>query len=77
MASKNISITEEVYDKLVKIKREDESFSELFLRLLNSQKSKLEESFGTWDLTEEEKREIWDPITKRKGRSWEKPRFEG
>jgi len=76
MASKNISITEEVYEKLVKIKREDESFSELFLRLLNSQKASLEEAFGTWDLTEEEKREIWDPITKRKGRSWKKPSFE-
>jgi len=76
MASKNISITEEVYNKLVKIKREDESFSELFLRLLNSQKNNLEEVFGTWDLTEEEKREIWDPITKRKGRIWKKPNFE-
>lgn len=76
MGSKNISITEEVYEKLVKIKREDESFSELFLRLLNLQKSSLEEAFGTWDLTEEEKREIWDPITKRKGRTWKKPSFE-
>jgi predicted CopG family antitoxin len=75
MTSKNISITEEVYNKLKKIKREGESFSELFLRLLNSQKGNLEEIFGTWDLTEEEKREIWDPLTKRKGRSWEKPSF--
>ncbi|MFO7795665.1 MAG: antitoxin VapB family protein [Promethearchaeati archaeon] len=76
MASKDINITEEVYNKLVKIKREDESFSELFLRLLNSQKNNLEEVFGTWDLTEEEKREIWDPITKRKGKIWKKPNFE-
>ncbi|MBD3194069.1 MAG: hypothetical protein GF317_03375, partial [Candidatus Lokiarchaeota archaeon] len=39
MASKNISITEEVYNKLIRIKREDESFSELFLRLIKSQKN--------------------------------------
>lgn len=75
MASKNISITEEVYNKLIQIKREDESFSDLLLRLLNSQKAKLEEIFGTWNLTEEEKEEIWDPITKREGRSWKKPNF--
>ena len=31
MTSKNINITEEVYNKLMKIKRENESFSELFL----------------------------------------------
>ena len=38
MTSKNISITEDVYKKLMKIKREKESFSELFLRLLKIQK---------------------------------------
>ena len=37
MTSKNISITEDVYKKLMKIKREKESFSELFLRLLKIQ----------------------------------------
>ncbi|MBD3198338.1 MAG: antitoxin [Candidatus Lokiarchaeota archaeon] len=76
MASKNISITEEVYNKLIRIKREDESFSELFLRLIKSQKNSIGEAFGKWDLTEEEIREIWDPITKRNGRSWNKPSFD-
>ncbi len=76
MGSKNISITEDVYNKLIKIKKEDESFSELFLRLLNSQKSNIEDAFGAWNLTEEEKRDIWDDITKREGRKWQKSSFE-
>ncbi|MBD3212798.1 MAG: hypothetical protein GF311_09340 [Candidatus Lokiarchaeota archaeon] len=73
MPSKNISITEEVYNKLLKIKREDESFSELFLRLLKIQKDKLESCFGGWNLSEKEKKEIWRDITSRSGRNWEKP----
>ena len=73
MTSKNISITKDVYDKLMKIKRENESFSELFLRLINIQKIKMEKSFGVWNLTEKEKKEIWGDISKRSGRKWEKP----
>lgn len=72
MTSKNISITEEVYNKLLKIKRVDESFSELFLRLLKIQKVKLENCFGAWNLSEEEKNDIWDDITDRSGRIWKK-----
>ena len=70
MTSKNISITEDVYKKLMKIKREKESFSELFLRLLKIQKEKMEKSFGTWNLSVKEKSEIWEDITSRPGRSW-------
>lgn len=33
MVTKTISIRDEVYEKLIAIKREDESFSELFERL--------------------------------------------
>lgn len=73
MTSKNISITEEVYNKLLKIKKEDESFSELFLRLLKIQKDKLESSFGAWNLSEKEKKEIWSDITSRSSRNWKKP----
>lgn len=58
MTSKNISITEEVYNKLMKIKGENESFSEFFIRLLNFQKTTIEKSFGAWKLTEEEKKDI-------------------
>lgn len=70
MTSKNISITEDVYKKLVKIKRENESFSELFLRLLKIQKIKMEKSFGTWNLSAKEKSEIWNDIANRPGRRW-------
>lgn len=62
MTSKNISITKDVYDKLMKI---NESFSELFLRLLNIQKINMEKSFGAWNLTEKEKKEIWQDINNR------------
>ena len=73
MTSKNISITEDVYNKLLKIKKKDESFSELFLRLLKIQKVKLENCFGAWNLSEEEKKEIWSDISSRSGRNWKKP----
>ena len=75
MTSKNISITEDVYNKLLKIKREDESFSELFLRLLKIQKNSLEKTFGAWKLSEEEK-EVWADLTTHKGRSWNKSSLE-
>ena len=76
MASKNISITKDVYNKLLKIKLENESFSELFLRLLKIQKNTLEKSFGAWDLSEEEEKEIWVEISTRNGRSWNKSNIE-
>ena len=76
MTSKNISITEEVYNKLLKIKRDKERFSELFLRLLNIQKNTLEKSFGAWKLSEEEKGEIWEDLSTRNGRNWNKSNLE-
>lgn len=72
MTSKNISITEEVYNKLLKIKQKNESFSELFLRLLRVQKINFEKSFGAWNLNEKESKEIWGAITNRSGRKWKK-----
>ncbi len=76
MTSKNISITEDVYNKLLKIKRDNESFSELFLRLLKIQKNTLEKSFGTWSLSEVEKKEIWAGLSTRKARAWNKSNLE-
>ena len=76
MTSKNISITEDVYNKLLKIKRDDESFSELFLRLLKIQKNTLEKSFGAWNLSEEEEKEIWADLSTRNGRNWNKSNLE-
>lgn len=70
------SITEDVYNKLLKIKNENESFSDLFLRLLKIQKSTFEKSFGAWDLSEEEEKEIWARLTIRSGRSWNKSNLE-
>ena len=70
MTSKTISITEEVYNELVKIKGESESFSQLFTRILEAHKFNIEKSFGSWDLTEEEKATIWDDIEHRPGRQW-------
>ncbi len=72
MTSKNISITEDVYNKLMKVKRDNESFSELFLRLLKVQKVNFEKSFGAWKLNEQELKEIWGDILNRSGRKWKK-----
>lgn len=72
MASKNISITEEVYKELLKIKGENESFSELFSRLLKIQKQNIEKSFGVWNLSKEEKDKIWNNISNREGRKWKR-----
>ena len=76
MASKNISITEDVYNKLIRAKKENESFSELFLRLLSIQRTAMENTFGTWNLDENEIAEIWGDITNRSGRKWTKPSIE-
>ena len=73
MASKNISITEDVYNKLVRAKKENESFSELFMRLLSIQRTSMENTFGTWNLDEKEFAEIWDDLSNRPGRKWNKP----
>jgi predicted CopG family antitoxin len=75
MTSKNISITEDVYNKLIKIKEPNESFSELFLRLLNIQKKSLDKSFGAWQLSEKEKTEVWNGIINRPRRPWNKSKL--
>ncbi|MHA1150263.1 MAG: antitoxin VapB family protein [Promethearchaeota archaeon] len=72
MTSKNISITKDVYNRLLKIKRDNESFSELFIRLLKIQKITIDKSFGAWTLSNKEEKEIWADITSRNGRSWNK-----
>lgn len=58
MASKNISITEDVYDLLSKMKLEDESFSDTITRLVKGG-GKLSDCAGLWsDMDEEELGEI-------------------
>lgn len=58
MVSKNISITEEVYNLLSKMKLEDESFSDAITRLIRSG-GKLSECAGLWkDMSKEELEEL-------------------
>ena len=47
MGTKTISITEDVYEELIRIKRPEESFSDE-LRRLASKKGKLSECSGLW-----------------------------
>jgi predicted CopG family antitoxin len=54
MVSKTISVTEDVYNELLRAKGKNESFSEFFTRMLSEQRKNLEESFGTWKLTSDE-----------------------
>jgi len=39
---------------------------------LENNKKETKKSFGAWNLTKEEKKEIWNDITSRSGRKWEK-----
>jgi len=43
---KTISIRDNVYEKLLKLKREDESFSDVIERLLTREKTSLKQFFG-------------------------------
>ena len=63
MASKTITITEDVYQLLKLLKKQDESFSELLRRLamqVNGQK--LEAFFGLWDINDQEYKGIQEEI---------------
>ena len=63
MASKTITITEEVYQLLKLLKKQDESFSELLRRLaLSVNGQKLEHFFGSWDLNDQEYKKIKEEI---------------
>ncbi len=66
MATKTISIKEEVYNKLVAMKREKESFSEFLSRLADSQKSNylLDQLRGSIEIDDPE--ELMKEIRKRR-----------
>lgn len=53
MSTKTISITEDVYSMLLLEKGENESFSDVISRLVK-RRSKLSDSFGKWEMTDEE-----------------------
>lgn len=50
MTSKNVAIRRDVYDALRRERRPQESFTKLFVRLLN-QRGPLEELYGGWPRT--------------------------
>lgn len=51
--AKNISITEEIYFKLLKEKRGEESFTDVIAKLL-SKKGRISDYFGKWKIGDEE-----------------------
>jgi predicted CopG family antitoxin len=57
MSTKTISITKDVYDMLLVEKGEDESFSDVISRLVK-RRSKLSDSFGKWEMTDQEIQKI-------------------
>ncbi|MHA1672436.1 MAG: antitoxin VapB family protein [Promethearchaeota archaeon] len=70
MASKTISITEEIYDRLNALKIKSESFSQLFQRMIDLYQKNLTECFGAWKISSEDYETIWEDITQRSGRKW-------
>ncbi|MFI5414141.1 MAG: antitoxin VapB family protein [Candidatus Lutacidiplasmatales archaeon] len=47
MSSRNVAIRKDVYDALHRLKRPDESFTQLFLRLIG-ERAPLEQAAGAW-----------------------------
>ena len=47
MSSRNVAVRKDVYDALRKEKRPNESFTQVFLRLLN-QRGPLDDLLGSW-----------------------------
>jgi len=65
---KTLTIRDEVYDKLISVKGNDESFSELFERLVENQEPSrlLKNLRGSIDLTGEEKKRIVADLAKKR-----------
>ena len=64
MVTKKISITEEAYKALQREKREEsESFTETILRLTR-RTGKLSDSFGSWEMSDEEEARMQQKLSK-------------
>ena len=66
--TKTLTIRDEVYRKLVAVKKENESFSELFERLVDRQSPEelLESLRGKIELDKDEKRKLFGEINRRR-----------
>ena len=58
MGFKTITIKDELYRDLLKLKRKDESFSELFERLAKREKPDLMMFAGAWKMSDDEWKRI-------------------
>ncbi len=63
MGSKTVTISDEAYESLLKEKLENESFSDVVLRL-TKRFGRIFESFGKWDMSDEEEASFKQDLTK-------------
>lgn len=70
MGYRNITVTDETYEKLKGAKKEKESFNTLLDRLVSEKpRSSLRDCQGAWaDMTDEEEKEFWKSIKSTWGR---------
>lgn len=59
MGTKNISITDDAYEALSREKKKGESFTEAILRLTRKT-GRLADCFGSWEMSEAERKNIFD-----------------
>jgi predicted CopG family antitoxin len=58
VAQKNIPVDTETYEVLKSLKRPNESFRELIVRLIEGQRDRILRHFGSWELNDDELEEI-------------------
>lgn len=64
MGYKTISVSDEIYKKLVALKRTGESFNTFFERVAEKEGVDLKKFFGAWKMTDREKREMEKDLDK-------------